>query len=142
MTALRSLREELRDALPAELRAGGLRTSRSLGELCTAEMSALLEAARRGVAVQDATLYCTTFPCHNWRAANLIRAGIGRIVFVEPYTRAEPSSCTRIRSRSDRPSARMARWHSSPSWASHHGRYREMFDARRPRGTRPREAQG
>ena len=34
------------------------------GRIVHAEMNALMDAARRGVSVKGATLYCTTFPCH------------------------------------------------------------------------------
>ena len=50
-------------------------------------MSALLDADRRGVAVQGATLYTTTFPCHNC-ARHIVGAGIDRVVFIEPYTKS------------------------------------------------------
>jgi deoxycytidylate deaminase len=49
-----------------------------------AEMSALLDAARRGVSVKDADLYTTTFPCHNC-AKHIVAAGIKRVRFIEPY---------------------------------------------------------
>jgi len=128
MTALRSLREELRDALPAELRAGGLKDLTEFGRAVHAEMSALLEAARRGVAVQDATLYCTTFPCHNC-ARHLIGAGIGRIVFVEPYTksRAEQLHADSITiGQAEREDGKVA---FEPFVGVAPRRYREMFDA-------------
>jgi deoxycytidylate deaminase len=44
-------------------------------------MSALLDADRRGVAVQGATLHTTTFPCHNC-ARHIVGAGIDRVVFI------------------------------------------------------------
>lgn len=52
-----------------------------------AEMAALLDAARRGVSVQGATLYASTFPCHNC-AKHIITAGIDRVVFIEPYPKS------------------------------------------------------
>lgn len=52
-----------------------------------AEMAALLDAARRGVSVQDAILYASTFPCHNC-AKHIITAGISRVVFIEPYPKS------------------------------------------------------
>jgi deoxycytidylate deaminase len=52
-----------------------------------AEMSALIDAARRGVAVQDATLYSTTFPCHGC-ARHIVAAGIRRVVYIEPYAKS------------------------------------------------------
>ena len=52
-----------------------------------AEMAALTDAARRGVSVQGATLYCTTFPCHHC-ARHIVAAGIERVVFVSPYPKS------------------------------------------------------
>ncbi len=54
------------------------------GRCVHAELAALTDAARRGVAVQDATLYVTTFPCHEC-SRNIVAAGIARVVYVEPY---------------------------------------------------------
>lgn len=85
--ALHAMREELRGALPKDLRAGGLKDLTEFGRAMHAEMNALLDADRRGVAVQDATLHTTTFPCHNC-ARHIVGAGISRVVFIEPYTKS------------------------------------------------------
>lgn len=53
-----------------------------------AEMSALLDASRRGVAVRDCTIYVNTYPCHNC-TKHLIASGIRRIVFLHPYTKSK-----------------------------------------------------
>lgn len=52
-----------------------------------AEMSALMDAARRGVSVAGATLYCTTFPCHGC-ARHIVAAGITKVVYIEPYAKS------------------------------------------------------
>lgn len=52
-----------------------------------AEMAALADAARRRLSAQDCILYCTTFPCHNC-AKHLIAAGIGRVVYIDPYPKS------------------------------------------------------
>lgn len=52
-----------------------------------AEMSAITDAARNGVAVAGATLYCTTFPCHMC-AKHIVAAGIKRVVSIEPYPKS------------------------------------------------------
>ncbi|HEY3309171.1 MAG TPA: anti-phage dCTP deaminase [Desulfuromonadaceae bacterium] len=57
------------------------------GRIVHAEMSAIMDAARRGVPLQGATLYCTTFPCHMC-ARHIIAAGIKRVVFIEPYPKS------------------------------------------------------
>jgi cytidine deaminase len=57
------------------------------GRCVHAEMAALLDAAKRGAAVSNATLYTTTFPCHNC-AKHILAAGIRRVVYVEPYPKS------------------------------------------------------
>jgi deoxycytidylate deaminase len=52
-----------------------------------AEMAAIVDAARRGVAVRAGYLYSTTFPCHEC-TRHLIAAGINRVVYVEPYPKS------------------------------------------------------
>jgi deoxycytidylate deaminase len=52
-----------------------------------AEMAALIDAARRGVAVHGLTMYVTTFPCHNC-AKHIIAAGLERIIYLEPYPKS------------------------------------------------------
>jgi Cytidine and deoxycytidylate deaminase zinc-binding region len=51
-------------------------------------MSAVLDAAQRGVPIGGCTLHSTTFPCHNC-ARHVVGAGIERIVFVEPYPKSK-----------------------------------------------------
>ncbi len=53
-----------------------------------AEMSALLDAARRGIAVRDCTIYVNTYPCHNC-TKHIIAAGIRKVVFLHPYTKSK-----------------------------------------------------
>lgn len=57
------------------------------GRIIHAEMSALTDAARKGLSVQDATLYCTTFPCHMC-AKHIVASGIARVVYLEPYPKS------------------------------------------------------
>ncbi len=85
--ALEAMRDQLSQALPDDLRAGGLKDLTEFGRAVHAEMNALLDADRRGVAVQGAILYTTTFPCHNC-ARHIIGSGIERVVFIEPYTKS------------------------------------------------------
>ena len=56
-------------------------------ELCYAihaEQNAIIQAAKMGVSIQDATLYCTHFPCAIC-AKMIVNAGISRLVYVHPY---------------------------------------------------------
>ena len=57
------------------------------GRIVHAEMTCLMDAAKRGLSVEGATLYCTTFPCHMC-ARHIIAAGINRVVFIEPYPKS------------------------------------------------------
>jgi deoxycytidylate deaminase len=52
-----------------------------------AEMAALIDSARRGVAVNGHTMYVTTFPCHNC-AKHIIAAGLKHVVYLEPYPKS------------------------------------------------------
>ncbi len=57
------------------------------GRIVHAEMSAITDAARRGIAIKDAILVCTTFPCHMC-ARHIIASGIKRVVYIEPYPKS------------------------------------------------------
>jgi len=57
------------------------------GRIVHAEMTAISEAARLGISVRNATLYCTTFPCHIC-ARHIIAAGLRRVVYIEPYSKS------------------------------------------------------
>lgn len=53
-----------------------------------AEMSAIIAVARSSrPGLSGATLYCTTFPCHNC-AKHIIAAGISRVLYLEPYEKS------------------------------------------------------
>ncbi|HYO53918.1 anti-phage dCTP deaminase [Archangium sp.] len=58
------------------------------GRAVHAEMEAILSCTRTGGQTRGATLYSTTFPCHNC-AKHIIGAGISRVVFVEPYPKSQ-----------------------------------------------------
>lgn len=53
-----------------------------------AEMSALLDAARRGISVKGCDLYVNTYPCHNC-AKHIIASGLSSVVFLHPYPKSE-----------------------------------------------------
>ncbi len=52
-----------------------------------AEMSAILDAAMKGLSVKGATLYTTTYPCH-YCAKHIVFSGIKKVVFIEPYPKS------------------------------------------------------
>jgi len=57
------------------------------GRVIHAEMAAISDAARRGIALQNSTLYCTTFPCHMC-ARHIISSGLRRVIYIEPYPKS------------------------------------------------------
>nr|WP_269839489.1 anti-phage dCTP deaminase [Paucibacter sp. M5-1]MCZ7881896.1 anti-phage dCTP deaminase [Paucibacter sp. M5-1] len=78
------------DALFAEgayLRDAQLFDVIEFGRAVHAEMAAISQAARSGVRLQDARLFCTTFPCHIC-ARHIVAAGISEVVFIEPYEKS------------------------------------------------------
>ncbi len=54
-------------------------------------MTALSDAARLGRSTAGATIFVTTFPCHNC-AKHIIAAGLKRVVFIEPYPKSKALS--------------------------------------------------
>lgn len=58
------------------------------GRVVHGEMEALLSCARNNISCKGATLYATTFPCHNC-AKHIIAAGIKRVVYIEPYPKSK-----------------------------------------------------
>lgn len=79
--------DENRKAIKKSLVAGVT----EYGRMVHAEMNALADAVRLGRSVKGATIYVTTYPCHNC-AKHLIAAGISRIVFIEPYPKSKAES--------------------------------------------------
>ena len=57
------------------------------GRIVHAEMAAITEAARRGIAVAKSRLYSTTFPCHMC-ARHIMAAGISEVIYIEPYPKS------------------------------------------------------
>jgi deoxycytidylate deaminase len=78
-------RQKLLDAIYKESRIKDLiEYSRSVH----AEMDAIVSIARiGGTGLQDATLYTTTFPCHNC-ARHIVASGIMKVFYVEPYEKS------------------------------------------------------
>jgi len=57
------------------------------GRAVHAEMAAITQAARLGIALKDARMFCTTFPCHIC-ARHIVSAGLKELVFIEPYEKS------------------------------------------------------
>lgn len=58
------------------------------GRVVHGEMEALLACARNHISCKGASLYVTTFPCHNC-AKHIIAAGITRVIYIEPYPKSK-----------------------------------------------------
>jgi deoxycytidylate deaminase len=58
------------------------------GRVVHAEMGAICDAARAGVSLRGAVLFCTTFPCHNC-TKHIISAGIKKVIYMEPYPKSK-----------------------------------------------------
>jgi len=56
-----------------------------------AEMSAILDCARRGVPTRGLYLYTTTYPCHLC-AKEVIAAGIELVVYIDPYPKSRAAA--------------------------------------------------
>lgn len=85
---LGDLTEEESERLKEAVESSSLRDITEYGRVVHAEMDALLSCARNGIVSRGATLYCTTFPCHNC-AKHIIAAGIERVVYIEPYPKSK-----------------------------------------------------
>jgi cytidine deaminase len=57
------------------------------GRAVHAEMAAITNAAKLGIAVKGTTMHVTTFPCHMC-ARHVVSCGIKRVVYVEPYSKS------------------------------------------------------
>jgi deoxycytidylate deaminase len=60
------------------------------GRIIHAEMCAITDAARKGVSIHQGVLYCTTFPCHIC-AKHIVASGLGKVVYLEPYSKSYAS---------------------------------------------------
>lgn len=81
------VRELLKKSGKQPVKGASLMNLLEFGRSVHAEMAALMTAARQGISVKGATLFCTTFPCHMC-ARHIVASGIGRVVYIEPYPKS------------------------------------------------------
>src|SRR5207249_8162552 len=90
-----------------------------------AEMAAIVDAASRGIPIRGATLFTTTYPCHNC-ARHIIAAGIARVVYIEPYPKSLTSELHKDAMVNDAVSQGRVTFHAFMGLAPR--RYMEFFE--------------
>lgn len=78
----------LKDEIQIVVKNSKIKDITEYGRVVHAEMETLMSCSRESISTKGATLYATTFPCHNC-AKHIIAAGIERVVFVEPYPKSK-----------------------------------------------------
>lgn len=88
LLTLDDVSDETVSEVAKKLKGGRFMSITEYGRAVHAEMGVVTDAARRGVSLHDATMYGTTFPCHNC-AKHVVAAGIRRLVYIEPYPKSQ-----------------------------------------------------
>ena len=88
ITEQRSSQEIANKLLDGRLKNADISNLLEFGRMIHAEMSAISDAAKRGISLKGATLFCTTFPCHMC-ARHIISSGIEKVIYVEPYPKSK-----------------------------------------------------
>jgi deoxycytidylate deaminase len=84
----RDLEKELLISLDNLLAKSPIADLTEFGRVVHAEMEALLSCGRKGISTLGATLFSTTFPCHNC-AKHIVAAGVKKVVFIQPYMKSK-----------------------------------------------------
>lgn len=74
-----------------EIKKAGIGSLTEYGRVVHAEMEAILSCARNNISSKGATMYATTFPCHNC-AKHIIASGIKKVVYIEPYPKSKATA--------------------------------------------------
>lgn len=80
-----------RHQLLQALKGAGFFDITEFGRAVHAEMEALFACGRAGRSARGATLFTTTFPCHNC-TRHIVAAGIKEVIYIEPYAKSKASS--------------------------------------------------
>ena len=76
------------DKVYKALQKAGIRNLIEYSRSIHAEMEAILSVARSNKpGMIGATMYASTFPCHNC-ARHIVAAGIGKVIYIEPYPKS------------------------------------------------------
>lgn len=84
------LKNKLLSTPKAALKDAEILSITEYGRSLHAEMNAITDASRTLSSTQGATLFVTTFPCHNC-AKHIVGAGIQQVWFLEPYPKSQVS---------------------------------------------------
>ncbi len=71
-----------------KIKDAGIGDLTEYGRVVHGEMEALLTCSRNNISCRNASLYVTTFPCHNC-AKHIIAAGIKHVIYIEPYPKSK-----------------------------------------------------
>lgn len=125
------------DAVPGpQLREARVMDLLEFGRQIHAEMNAICDAARLGKPIKNATLYCTTFPCHMC-AKLILGSGIKRVVYIEPYPKSYAEEMySKLISLESLPPAGEDRVLFQPFTGVAPFRYRDLFEKRRRKDKR------
>jgi deoxycytidylate deaminase len=83
-TIAESDREKAKNAILAN---GKLKNLIEFSRSVHAEMHAIINAGKNGVALVGSKLFVTTYPCHSC-ARHIVAAGISEVYFIEPYRKS------------------------------------------------------
>ncbi|WFA08543.1 anti-phage dCTP deaminase [Tissierella sp. Yu-01] len=71
-----------------KIKKAGIGNLTEYGRVVHSEMEALLMCSRNNISCKGASMYVTTFPCHNC-AKHIIAAGIKEVIYIEPYPKSK-----------------------------------------------------
>jgi len=116
--------DEMVSAIARRLKGSRFMAITEYGRAVHAEMGVITDAARRGVALHEATFYGTTFPCHNC-AKHIVASGAKRLVYIEPYPKSQVARLFRDSIALESPAPRKVLFEPFVGIAPH--RFRELF---------------
>jgi deoxycytidylate deaminase len=83
-----ALRRNVGEEIRLAVAKAGVKDLIEFSRAVHAEMEAIISVARSGKSgIVGATLYSTTFPCHNC-ARHIVASGIKKVIYIEPYPKS------------------------------------------------------
>ncbi len=80
--------DDMYDEYINKLKHTKIKSLTEFGRSVHAEMEAISMCARNMITSKNATLYCTTFPCHNC-TKHIVASGIVKVIYIEPYPKSK-----------------------------------------------------